>query len=581
MPSLLERIASLLGGSTERGPFRIERVRSGKEPEIVVVRDDAAVTIRLSRRDQGARAYRRTARFGVAYAPEPGRAPALPVVDAFVARLALHEHELPEPLLDELFAPASDVAPEGGVRVLRHTDRALGRRAARVVLVNLCEDACGYGPGASEYLRAQLLADPAIAERIELTLLFMSGIDTAGFAEQIAACDPDLVGFSCYSWNLDATARTSRRLRQLVGPRATIVWGGCSFSLLHERDDWFAWWDVVDAVAIGSGERTIVDLVSRLLERGSGLGDTAVRGAWIRAGDRLVRGERALAPRALDQVASPYALGAAFRVPRPYVEMARGCRFECAFCSDARSSREGIWLTNGVERVASDIAAITAWPEARAIDAGASTANVSDAHFADVCEGLRRGDPEQRLSYSLQLYPAIVRPAQREALRGVRVERITLGVQSFTQETWGPMRRKSTLDHMRRAVDVLQGAGPLSASVVLGLPGETHASFVSMLDELSSIEDLSITVNRLLVLPGTQFHAQHERHGLAFDADRFYRVQNSSTMSADDLRRAQEHVLERAARLGRTSRGWRRIDWTNFDQQRLAFEGASTSLPHS
>lgn len=172
------------------------------------------------------------------------------------------------------------------------------------------------------------------------------------------------------------------------------------------------------------------------------------------------------------------------------------------------------------------------------------------------------------------MYPAIVRPSQRRALEGVRVKRIGIGVQSATPETWGPMRRKSTIEHIRRSADILRGVGPLYITVLLGLPGETYASFVSMLDELLTIEDISLAVHRLLVLPGTQFHTHSERWELAFDPACFFRVQSTHTMTHADLVRAMEHVRARAEQVGFTSSGERRIDWTNFDDQPLAFDGA-------
>ncbi len=583
--TLAARLGSILQAASQAaGSFEILDVAPGARALLRVRSGADIIELELSPPAPGIRSFRQTERFSISYRGSPP----LAVVESFVTLLRRAEGSIPTPLLDELWPDDGERLPvtaaHAGRRApiaLEHVDRARGsaERPLRVVLANLCEDPWDYGPGASEYLRAKLLSTPDLADRIELALLFLGGTDTESFAERIASHDPDFVGFTCYSWNLASTARTSRRPRELTATRAgatVIVWGGVSFALLRERSDWFSWWGDVDAVAIGSGEQTIVDLLRRVVERGPGrgLGDAPIRGALLHAEGHIHDGGSALAPRVLGDVPSPYQRGTAFQVARPFVEMARGCLFQCAFCSDARASRQGLWMTQTVDRIAADVAAIAAWPCAREVDAGASTANVSDRHFAEVCEGIRRGDPTSRLAYSFQMYPAVVRPAQRAALDGVRVKRIGIGVQSSTAETWGPMRRKSTVEHIRRSADILRGVGLLFITVILGLPGETYETFVRMVDQLLEIDDISLAVHRLLVLPGTQFHVQHEALGLSFASDQFYRVLGTTTMPPGDLARAQDYVRTRAVTAGVTSLGERRIDWTNFDDQRLAFDGA-------
>jgi radical SAM superfamily enzyme YgiQ (UPF0313 family) len=250
--------------------------------------------------------------------------------------------------------------------------------------------------------------------------------------------------------------------------------------------------------------------------------------------------------------------------------MARGCKFQCTFCSDAAASREGLWRTHPVERIAAEVAEVVSWPEAVGIDAGSSTANINDAEFANVCEAIRRGDPNGRLEYTFQMYPALSRPAQREALAGVRVERLCFGVQSFTPGTWKPIRRRTTLEHLDRSMAVFGGVGAMQVSLLLGLPGETLDGFKQTFDDCLG-RGWNVCVNRLLVLPGTQLHRDHEQYALRFDEDLYYRVLASNTLDNDDLRRAQDFVIERFLQLPATDERYRRISWTNFDNQATMF----------
>lgn len=444
-------------------------------------------------------------------------------------------------------------------------------RPFRVVLVNQCENNWGYGPGSSEYLRAQLLAAPDLVGRVEVTLLFLIGLSPLEAAEKILAAEPDLAGFSCYSWNIHESGATCRELRRR-GVAFPIVWGGCSFSLFYERSDWFSWWDCVDAVAVGSGEITIVDLARYLLERPPGAGiEHALPGLVVNRDGRRETGPPAKTPVNLDELASPYLNGVQYEVRNPFVEMARGCRFQCTFCSDARASREGQWRVYSKERIAAEVAVVAAWPDIEVIEAGSSTANISDSHFADVCESLRRGDPGMRAAYAFQMYPSISRPSQRQALEGVRIHKLHFGAQSTTPETWGPIKRKTSMDHMARAMAVFGGVGLMQASMLLGIPGETFESFKRTITDLRAM-GWSVVVNRLLVLPGTQLHRDHEQFGMRFDEANF-RVRATNTMSEADMTRCQDFVREAIFALSddeKTSES-PPIMYSNFDHQPTMF----------
>lgn len=450
--------------------------------------------------------------------------------------------------------------------------------AFRVILVNLCEDACGYGPSSSEYLRAELRASPDLRDRVSVEILFLEGHTPERAAERVLADQPDLVGFTCFSWSIRESGEVARILKQRM-PELPIVWGGVSFALFTERSDWFRWWDCVDAVAVGSGEYTLVDLVRHLLPQDCPRRiEHALPGLVVCRDRKLEFGPPARVPAELDEFASPYLDGVQHRCTQPFIEMARGCRFQCGFCSDARASRENAWRIHSGERIAGEIAEVARWPGVEAIDAGSSTANINDEEFERVCEAIRLADPQQRLAYTFQMYPALSRPSQRAALAGIRIDKLCFGVQSTTPQTWGPIKRKTTVDHMRRAMQVFEGVGPIQASLLLGLPGETYASFCKTFQEIRELGFI-ICVNRLLVLPGTQLHRDHERFGLEFDPDLYYRVTRTPTMDEDDMRRAMDLVMECAWSAPRASGRYPQVMWTNFYVQETMFAPIQFTRP--
>jgi anaerobic magnesium-protoporphyrin IX monomethyl ester cyclase len=405
---------------------------------------------------------------------------------------------------------------------------------------------------------------------VEVQILFLEDTPDSEVAQLILESTPELVGFTCYSWNLQASGRVSRLLRT-EDSALPIVWGGCSFLQLQQEHSWFEWWDTIDAVAVGPGELTLELLVSTLMAGGSPF-SPPLPGLMVNEKGSLLNGPPAQSPKHLDDLASPYTLGIAKPVPRPYIEMARGCLYQCTFCSDARAVR-GNLLERSVQKIADDIHSISQWPELEWVDAGASTANVTTEAIVGACTAILQGDPQQRAVYSFQLYPSLVCQEQRDAMNGVRIGKLCIGLQSTTDATFRPMKRSGKLAHLQRALNILDGVGPLYVSVLLGLPGETLQSFKDMMDELLRMKGVTISVHRLLILPGTTMHTHAAKMGLSFDPQRFYRATRSSHMTEDDFTEAQEYVVTRAIDARQKQQyGVARIDWTNFDDQHRAFD---------
>lgn len=458
----------------------------------------------------------------------------------------------------------------GAVRPLLEAAREpaprVDHRRLRLVLLNLIERSFGYGPGAAEHLRAAVLSEPDLEPRVHVEIAHYVGVPSDEAIERLLALEPDLLGVSAYSFTLEASLAVCRGLRRR-GAHFPIVFGGPSFALFPRDSSWFDGFDAVDAVAVGSGERTLVELVRHLLA--GGRVEPGLSGLAVRDGSRVRYDSPVVEPLDLDALPSPFELGVVHRVERPSLEMARGCVFDCSFCSDARSSRSGGLREHGEERIARDVAHVVGWSEARSVDAGASTANVTEAFFRRACDAVRKGDPGMRLRYGFQLHPSLVTSEQRAALEGIRIDTLHLGVQSLTRETFRSMRRGSTVSHVERAVTTLEGAGPLELSLILGLPGESYASFVGSFERLLEMGPARLVVNRLLVLPGTPYHLHRRVLGLEFDRDRYYRVVSTPDLSREDLRRCQDYVIERTLRLPDLfASGEARVRWLNFDVQR-------------
>lgn len=168
--------------------------------------------------------------------------------------------------------------------------------------------------------------------------------------------------------------------------------------------------------------------------------------------------------------------GAGLYVHLPY------CRSRCGYCAFVVSTDES--------SRAEYLAAVAAEAEILAPEAssarfdslylgGGTPSLVPDGELEILLDELRR-----RFSFtddaevSLEANPEDVTGEKREAWQRAGVNRVSLGVQSFDDGELAAVGRRHDSRGARRAIDALSGSElSLSADLILGLPGQTTASF--------------------------------------------------------------------------------------------------------
>jgi radical SAM superfamily enzyme YgiQ (UPF0313 family) len=149
-------------------------------------------------------------------------------------------------------------------------------------------------------------------------------------AERICSHDPDILGFmtECDSYHhVLQIMEAVKRLR----PDCVCMLGGPHASAVARQT--MARRPYVDAIVVGEGERTIVDLIAAYA-KGSA---EAVPGTLRRgvAGEIVDGGSRPLVPQLDDLPIPAYDLYPGSAEEEIFIEAGRGCPFQCSFCSTA------------------------------------------------------------------------------------------------------------------------------------------------------------------------------------------------------------------------------------------------------
>lgn len=417
------------------------------------------------------------------------------------------------------------------------------RRALLVDLYALPEYDLSLALG---YLKAFADADPGVKGSWDIRLLHLPVATPPGdVAAAVAREAPDLVGFSCYSWNIRAVEKALTRLP--ASGRPLVVLGGIEVTpdpagyLRRNRN--------ADLVVFGEGEETFREVLQRLAALPPGpLGASAlaeVKGVCWRDG-RKERRNAARPPIAdLATVPSPYVTGAFGPLlagqDRVMVETTRGCPYTCTFCFEPRGFARV--RSFPADRVKEEMRAIAA--------AGVREVAFLDTNFnmdrkrAVEVWGFLAGLPG-RIRYAFELRGELLDAEQARAISALDYF-AEIGLQSVHERTLDTVKRWYDRARFTNGVRALLEAGiyrpcafsahgGASVDLMMGLPGETAADFLRSWDFVFAVGPSTIVITMTKILPGTELGGEHAKHGYVFDEDAQYEATSSRTLTAAEAR---------------------------------------------
>ena len=376
---------------------------------------------------------------------------------------------------------------------------------------------------------------------------------------------PDLLGLSCYVWNVCTLAAMATRLRQ-AHPRMKIIAGGPA-ALHFTRPPGDAGGPPVDCVVPGEGEAALLEIIEAL--HNGGPHALAQVSGLLLCHDGSPQATPPRPPVAdLDSLASPHAAG--LLVPRQemLVELARGCGQGCSFCSVTTL------YGRTVRRFSPDYVAaelrLARQLEVQRVSLIESTINLRKTRLQAVRDVLAEVDPEGRLSYHMELNPDLLDPSQLKILASVpgRLQ-IGFGLQSMDPRVLRALGRPPHRADLDQLLVQLSQVGEGLVEIMLGLPRQTPESYYQTLDYALEL-GTSILAFRTIVAPGTGLWQRARELGLRYDPQTFL-VQRTPTFSAEELERAEQVTIDRLARASARRRGFYAA-YTASDERMHSFE---------
>jgi radical SAM superfamily enzyme YgiQ (UPF0313 family) len=369
-----------------------------------------------------------------------------------------------------------------------------------------------------------------------------AGPDAETVAREVAAFDPDVIGFSTFLWSFPFFLQVATYLKQ-DDPGRRVVFGGPSarpVMLDHPPHNTRS--AAVDVLVINEGEETFRDIVA-LPDRSSTelmqLPGVAVRrdGRWHESKARPL-GDLNLLPSPYDMaLVPPGGLG--------IMQTYRGCPFTCSFCE---------WGTLESPKRVRDIDSIaTEFRSMARIGLGATLLadaglNLNNSAFQNLRAAADATGFLQRRGLICEVYPATVRKDHLDFLRNVGNPYVGVGLQSFDTAVLAGVERKYDEARFEQTLQSLTEVASVAVEIIMGLPGDTSENFRRNYERARKLP-CALRVYHCVVLPSALMVRSPPVHALDYDPVSL-KMRSCLGWSRDALAAEASFLTQETARAG-------------------------------
>ncbi|WP_028593111.1 B12-binding domain-containing radical SAM protein [Paenibacillus assamensis] len=354
---------------------------------------------------------------------------------------------------------------------------------------------------------------------------------------------PDVIGFSCYIWNIEETIKVISMLRKVL-PEVKVVLGGPEVS--YDTTYWMERLPDVDFIIVGEGEETLLHLLREI--------STDQKYHFVFGlGYRNKTNEVVINPPRpkldLNQIPTPYRF--AEDVPDlgrrvVYFETSRGCPFSCQFCLS--SIEVGVRYFD-MERTKSDLLYLIN-NGAKLIKFVDRTFNIKRDYAMEIFQFLI--DNHNGCVFQFEITADIMRPEVLDFLAEHAppgIFRFEIGVQSTNDPTNELVKRRQNFKKLTRTVTKVKNSGKIDQhlDLIAGLPLEDYATFRTTFNDVFALRPEEIQLGFLKLLRGTGLRIDAAKYGYVYMDHAPYEMLSNDMLPFDDVVRLKrlEDVLEK------------------------------------
>jgi len=332
-------------------------------------------------------------------------------------------------------------------------------------------------------------------------------------AEKILIHKPNILGIGVYIWNVKQVVELIHLIKK-ISPLIKIVLGGPEVSHEPYRVNL----DDADYIIQGEGDIAFYELCKDIIDNKE-------------VDNRIIK----MSMPSLKNMQLPYKYYTDDDIKNRYiyVEVSRGCPFECEFCLSSMDEKVRAF---NLDDLLDEFE--TLWSR-----------GARNFKFIDRTFNLNMKTANRILDFFLQketpyfahfeVIPDSFPDSIKEKIKlfGQGALQLEIGIQTLNAVVANNISRPLKLDKIKRNIQFLQKEtqAHMHLDLIVGLPGETLESFGKNLDELVSWSDCEIQIGILKKLSGTYINRHDIEYGMVYSDIPPYDILKNNEISFDDI----------------------------------------------
>ena len=338
---------------------------------------------------------------------------------------------------------------------------------------------------------------------------------------------PDVIGFSCYIWNMQQIKTLIPILKELL-PQTQIILGGPEVS--YDAQTLFDELPI-DGVMLGEGEATWADYMAYL--NNTGLDRSAIDGLIYREAHKVIV-NKPRKPMALSELPFVYGDLTGLEHKIMYYEASRGCPFSCQYCLS--SAEKGVRFMP-LERVKEELGYFLAH-KVKQIKFVDRTFNANKGYAIAIWDYLIQND-NGHTNFHFEIAAELIDEVMLDCLKDARpgLIQFEIGVQSTNPEVLKIIKRPMPFEEIKSVVLAVKSLGNIHQhlDLIAGLPKEDFASFRRSFNDVISLRPEQFQLGFLKLLHGSGLRRDARMHGIRYKAQPPYEVLYTKEVSFSEM----------------------------------------------